>query len=211
MDAEIAYVFRHALVREAAYELQPPGDRAVLHALVIEIVEAALASDDPLLDAWALELADHARAAQAFRRTANLALLKALADKEVGYLARAQKHALAEYDNGVAVGFSRAVAYTIDPGAMTAGQDWEWIDPDWSPPLFGGYVGGVDALANGNVLIEHAGLGGFILDPFHSTWIHLSEVDPNEGEKVFEATIHGSVGYMGYRVRHMESLYPPSP
>ncbi|MCA9771199.1 MAG: aryl-sulfate sulfotransferase, partial [Myxococcales bacterium] len=115
------------------------------------------------------------------------------------------------YDNGVAVGFSRAVAYTIDPGAMTAGQDWEWIDPDWSPPLFGGYVGGVDALANGNVLIEHAGLGGFILDPFHSTWIHLSEVDPNEGEKVFEATIHGSVGYMGYRVRHMESLYPPSP
>ena len=33
-------------------------------------------SDDPLLDAWALELADHARAAQAFRRTANLALLK---------------------------------------------------------------------------------------------------------------------------------------
>ncbi|MCA8913299.1 MAG: tetratricopeptide repeat protein [Planctomycetes bacterium] len=110
MDAEIAYVFRHALVREAAYELQPPGDRAVLHALVIEIVEAALASDDPLLDAWALELADHARAAQAFRRTANLALLKALADKEVGYLVRAQKYALAEYDNGVAVALGTRIA-----------------------------------------------------------------------------------------------------
>jgi predicted ATPase len=39
LAAETAYLFRHALVREAAYELQPPGDRGRLHALVLQIIE----------------------------------------------------------------------------------------------------------------------------------------------------------------------------
>lgn len=39
MHAEDAYLFRHALVRDAAYELQPPTDRARLHALAFELLE----------------------------------------------------------------------------------------------------------------------------------------------------------------------------
>lgn len=39
MHAEQAYLFRHALVRDAAYELQPPTDRARLHALALELLE----------------------------------------------------------------------------------------------------------------------------------------------------------------------------
>ena len=34
-SAESAYLFRHALLREAAYQLQLPTDRARLHALAL--------------------------------------------------------------------------------------------------------------------------------------------------------------------------------
>src|SRR5690606_18101988 len=53
MDAESAYLFRHALVREAAYQLQPPGDRAQLHAFTVRILQ-----DDARVAP--LDLADHA-------------------------------------------------------------------------------------------------------------------------------------------------------
>ncbi|MCZ7606787.1 MAG: tetratricopeptide repeat protein [Planctomycetota bacterium] len=53
MDAESAYLFRHALVREAAYQLQPPGDRAQLHAFTVCILE----KDTRVAP---LDLADHA-------------------------------------------------------------------------------------------------------------------------------------------------------
>jgi tetratricopeptide (TPR) repeat protein len=39
MNAELAYLFRHALLRDAAYQLQLPGDRARLHTLAFEIIE----------------------------------------------------------------------------------------------------------------------------------------------------------------------------
>lgn len=39
MFAEAAYLFRHALLRDAAYQLQLPADRAALHALALEIIE----------------------------------------------------------------------------------------------------------------------------------------------------------------------------
>lgn len=63
MNAEQAYLFRHALLRAAAYELQPPGERAALHRLALAILPEVL-SDDALLP-HSLELADHARAAMA--------------------------------------------------------------------------------------------------------------------------------------------------
>lgn len=40
MHAEQAYMFRHAMVREAAYQLQLPGSRARLHALAADALEA---------------------------------------------------------------------------------------------------------------------------------------------------------------------------
>ena len=76
LPAEIVYLFRHALVRDAAYDLQPPSDRAGLHGLALEIIEELCggtppAEDPPWLgrfiahpsDKFALELADHAELA----------------------------------------------------------------------------------------------------------------------------------------------------
>lgn len=76
MRAELAYVFRHALLRDAAYSLQLPGDRAKLHELAFYLIEDAFggrAPEPPPLDpshaqdanvhatdSVALELADHA-------------------------------------------------------------------------------------------------------------------------------------------------------
>ena len=39
MNAERAYVFRHALLRDAAYQLHLPGDRARLHGLAFAAME----------------------------------------------------------------------------------------------------------------------------------------------------------------------------
>ncbi|NUN50777.1 MAG: ROK family protein, partial [Candidatus Brocadiae bacterium] len=76
MHAEIAYLFRHALLRDAAYQLQLPGARARLHALALELIEIHLGGRPPALpplapgrsapapphptDPFALELAEHA-------------------------------------------------------------------------------------------------------------------------------------------------------
>ncbi|KAF0247056.1 MAG: hypothetical protein FD180_173, partial [Planctomycetota bacterium] len=40
MIAETAYLFRHALLRDAAYQLQLPGDRARLHGIALRAIEA---------------------------------------------------------------------------------------------------------------------------------------------------------------------------
>jgi eukaryotic-like serine/threonine-protein kinase len=52
-SAETAYLFRHALVRDAAYGLQLPTDRARLHELAFHILELAFggrAPDPPILN-----------------------------------------------------------------------------------------------------------------------------------------------------------------
>src|SRR5690606_19665926 len=51
MNAEDAYFFRHALVREAAYSLQMPSERALLHEAAVHALRAAL--PDELLYAHA--------------------------------------------------------------------------------------------------------------------------------------------------------------
>ncbi|MBI2922018.1 MAG: tetratricopeptide repeat protein [Planctomycetes bacterium] len=79
-SAEVAYLFRHAVLRDAAYQLQLPGDRARLHGLAFALIEALFggrAPEPPRLDAGnavpvppheadavAAELADQARAAR---------------------------------------------------------------------------------------------------------------------------------------------------
>lgn len=94
-SAETAYLFRHALVRDAAYELQPPGDRALLHGLALAALEHAFGGTPALetpqwlaefrphaSDAHALELSVHARLAADER---DAALLR----KSAVYLRRA--------------------------------------------------------------------------------------------------------------------------
>jgi tetratricopeptide (TPR) repeat protein len=60
-SAERAYLFRHALVRDAAYELQPPAERARLHWHAYETLRLEPNSDDR----WSVELADHVALAPA--------------------------------------------------------------------------------------------------------------------------------------------------
>lgn len=71
MDAETAYIFRHALLREVAYTLHLPSERAQLHGTTADILEQAFAQ--PELDKLAFELAAHCQAA-------------GLAGRELGWL-----------------------------------------------------------------------------------------------------------------------------
>lgn len=64
MDAEHAYLFRHVLVREAAYQLFPPDTKAGLHALALDVVTVLYQEDEKLLRPLAAELAHHAHIAQ---------------------------------------------------------------------------------------------------------------------------------------------------
>ncbi|KAF0240548.1 MAG: hypothetical protein FD180_4879, partial [Planctomycetota bacterium] len=82
MNAESAYFFRHALMRDAAYQLQMPGDRAKLHALAFAAIERLAGGRAPepatldspenspfpehATDAFAGELSEHARLALVF-------------------------------------------------------------------------------------------------------------------------------------------------
>ncbi|MCC6741709.1 MAG: hypothetical protein IT452_21905, partial [Planctomycetia bacterium] len=109
MNAETAYVFRHALLREAARQLQMPGDRARLHAVAFGIVEEmaggppgerpALDRDEEVspdarpADAWAAELAEHA--AQALHAPQADQSRFAAARRE--YLRRAAEHAQRQF------------------------------------------------------------------------------------------------------------------
>ncbi|MCA8911730.1 MAG: hypothetical protein KDB82_08495 [Planctomycetes bacterium] len=61
MDAEDAYLFRHAVVRDAAYDLQVPSERSLLHGLALDVLEGVPGLNTP---ANGLELARHARLAQ---------------------------------------------------------------------------------------------------------------------------------------------------
>lgn len=94
VSAESAYLFRHALVRDAAYQLQLPRDRAQLHGAALEAMEtlaggrppAPPALDDPHpprferhpTDAFASELALHAEAAVALDSSESSAYRAAL-------------------------------------------------------------------------------------------------------------------------------------
>jgi len=78
VDAEVAYLFRHVVLRDAAYELQPPAERARLHALAFHAMEAMLGGRNEtaehnghrpmfapsVADSVAADLAQHAHMAQ---------------------------------------------------------------------------------------------------------------------------------------------------
>jgi hypothetical protein len=104
VNAELAFFFRHALLRDAAYQLQLPGQWAPLHVLALGIVEAAFGGKAPApalddagefvipphpTDAVAEDLAEHARwggaadpAAMAAARRTDLARAAAHAERQ---------------------------------------------------------------------------------------------------------------------------------
>ena len=115
MHAETAYLFRHALLRDAAYQLQLPGDRARLHGLALFLIENHFGGrPQPLpplgpvegevfrpeaTDAVAEELARHARRAL---EGAAVQDLEGLTACERLYLRRAAQHAEASFQNETA-------------------------------------------------------------------------------------------------------------
>jgi tetratricopeptide (TPR) repeat protein len=93
--AEEAYLFAHATLREAAYQLWLPSDRARLHAFALEILEALPAAE---LERISPELAEHAHwAQQGVDAQRDADVLATLRGKELVHLKRAKVHANSKY------------------------------------------------------------------------------------------------------------------
>jgi tetratricopeptide (TPR) repeat protein len=120
LSAELAYLFRHAVMRDAAYQLQPPADRARLHALALRIVEDAHGGPPPghdndqahPLDKFAEELVIHAR----FGRESE----PALAQPYLQYLWRAARCAYRSYRAQTATELARTLEAECEPGTPLA-------------------------------------------------------------------------------------------
>jgi len=97
--SEIAYIFRHALLRDAAYSMQLQARQRELHGLAVTAMEAAYGDD---LEAHFGELAYHAEKAD-------------LQEKALHYLKLAGKHSLDVYQNQRAIDyFTRALVVVPD-------------------------------------------------------------------------------------------------
>ncbi len=104
--------------------------------------------------------------------------------------------------------FSRAVEYVLDPDAKTISQVWEYRAEKDGTPLFAGFVGDVDRLANGNVLIVDGGLNG--AEPFPELSARIVEVVPaggSGGELVWGLEVQGGPGWVVYRAERLSSVY----
>lgn len=85
MHAELAYLFRHAVLRDAAYLLLVPQDRAALHWLAVSVLQTVLHPTEQ--DAAGFDLAEHARMSLPAAR--NEAEAREMLRLEHGFLTRA--------------------------------------------------------------------------------------------------------------------------
>lgn len=90
-SAEDIYLFRHAVYREVAYQLQVPSARSLLHMQVFAILERTFAGR---LAAICHELAQHARHAQDGAPAAELPRLQQLEVQQVALLLATRRHKL---------------------------------------------------------------------------------------------------------------------
>src|SRR5688500_9977431 len=109
-SAEDAYVFRHALMRAAAYELQPVSERAGLHELAATLTEAAFSG--AALDTVSGEIAGHLRLAREH------ADRPGMLEREREFTRRAAEHNERQYLHADALRCWRRLA-EIDPSADT--------------------------------------------------------------------------------------------
>ena len=108
---EIRYLFRHVLLRDAAYEMQIQSRRATLHQLAAWSLETVMADDLPPHYG---EISYHYETAYRFGVTA-------VRQQAADYLAKAGAHAAATFANAAAVDFfTRALALT--PAEDAAGR-----------------------------------------------------------------------------------------
>lgn len=107
MTAEAAYAFRHAILRDAAVQLQLPHDRARLHGFAADLMEEMLGEE---LGAWATDIAGHLRQARA------LVPGSRPGPRETALLRRGAEYAEAHWQNEAAEAGWLAVA-EADPDA----------------------------------------------------------------------------------------------
>ncbi|MCA8916202.1 MAG: tetratricopeptide repeat protein [Planctomycetes bacterium] len=100
-SAENAYLFRHAVVRDAAYQLILPTARAELHGAAIHAMEAR---GQDFANQFAAELAQHAR-------------LAGDSDAEVRYLTVAAQAARSAYQNATALELLRRLCELLPYGS----------------------------------------------------------------------------------------------
>lgn len=97
-SAESAYLFRHALLRDAAYQLQLPGDRVRLHALAVQSLEDLSAANPDLADLWAEDCFIHCSAVAAAHE--NVQTSAGFDDRALGHALRAAAY----FDRGQRLG-----------------------------------------------------------------------------------------------------------
>lgn len=105
LPGEIAYLFRHAILQQVSYQLQPPTERAQLHAGALRVMEELF--PDALED-HAMELAEHAL--QARQAQANDRATRSFGRKEAKYLELAASVARRRFDVGRAQTLLAALA-----------------------------------------------------------------------------------------------------
>lgn len=113
-DIEFAYMFRHALVRDTAYELQLPGDRARLHELAFHALESfhGLGAASPGSSTVVAPVLDRSDAAAELALHARLGseVNPALAASELKYLRLAALQCAAKHQFVDAAAYAEAVA-----------------------------------------------------------------------------------------------------
>ncbi|MBK8206814.1 MAG: tetratricopeptide repeat protein [Planctomycetes bacterium] len=102
-SAEDIYLFRHAIYREVAYQLQVPSARSLLHVAAIGVIECEFRGQ---LERVARELADHAGAAQDGAALSQIAELQQL---ETQFLYRAMMHAVRTHQAQAALATSQRI------------------------------------------------------------------------------------------------------
>ena len=120
------------------------------------------------------------------------------------------------YDNGNdrpgGETYSRAVQYDlVSDGAdgLRAVQTWEHrVDDIDGAPLYAEFLGDVDRLDNGNVLITHGGIGGPGNEDQRSRIIEVVPDGDIGGDIVFDLRIgDDQLGFTSYRAERLDSLY----
>lgn len=114
-ESDDAYLFRHSLIRNAAYQGQLPGVRASIHAAAFDIIESEHRND---LRPHFAELAEHARFAQHPDNVAE----RDYAALELAYLNRAAESARQTFRNSDAIRLYERIALVTSDAESGAAQ-----------------------------------------------------------------------------------------
>jgi hypothetical protein len=119
----------------------------------------------------------------------------------------------APLDGGGGTPYSRAVIYEVDdrsedPSDWSARQVWEHVlENDDGRPVFTAFLGDVDALPGGNILVTH----GAIADDAGGLTARVVEVERSTGDVVFDLRVGDAEHpWTVYRSQRFETLTPRS-